>query len=63
MHHHPKPHVVNVKNEARIESSFPDGQEEIVDLKAGPVLGTGAGAHEAVHIGNALFNNVVVAAK
>jgi quercetin dioxygenase-like cupin family protein len=63
MHHHPSPHVVHVKNAARIRFSFPDGKEEIADLKAGQVLWTEAVPHEALNIGNTVFNNVVVEVK
>ena len=38
MHHHPSPHVVYVKNDARVRFTFPDGREEIADIKAGQVL-------------------------
>jgi quercetin dioxygenase-like cupin family protein len=63
MHHHPAPHVVYVKNEARVKFTFPDGKAEMADLKAGQVLWTDAGPHEALNVGDTVFNNVVVEVK
>ncbi len=63
MHDHPSPHVVYVKTDSRLKLTFPDGKDNVIDLKAGQSLWLDAGPHEAENVGKTDFDNLVVEVK
>jgi quercetin dioxygenase-like cupin family protein len=63
MHNHPNSHVVYVKTDSRLKLTFPDGKDNVVDLKAGQTLWLDAGPHEAQNAGNTDFDNLVIEVK
>jgi quercetin dioxygenase-like cupin family protein len=63
MHNHPRPHVVYVKTDSRLKLTFPDGKDNVIDLKAGQTLWLDAGPHEAENVGKTDFDNLVIEVK
>ncbi len=63
MHNHPNAHVVYVKTDSRLKLTFPDGKDNVIDLKAGQSLWLDAGPHEAENVGKTDFNNLVIEVK
>jgi quercetin dioxygenase-like cupin family protein len=63
MHNHPNSHVVYVKTDSKLKLTFPDGKDNVVDLKAGQTLWLDAGPHEAENVGMTDFDNLVIEVK
>ena len=63
MHDHPNDHVVFVVKDAKFKLTFPDGKDNVVDLKAGKTLWMDAGAHETENVGTSDGYNLVVEIK
>lgn len=63
MHNHPNSHVVYVKTDSRLKLTFPDGKDNVIDLKAGQTLWLDAGPHEAENVGKTDFDNLVIEVK
>ncbi len=63
MHNHPSDHVVYVVNDAKFKLTFPDGNSDEIDLKAGQTLWMEAGSHATENTGNAPALNLVVEVK
>lgn len=63
MHNHPNSHVVYVKTDSRLKLTFPDGKDNVIDLKAGQTLWLDAGPHEAENVGQTEFDNLVIEVK
>ncbi len=63
MHDHPNDHVVFVVKDAKFKLTFPDGKDNVVDLKTGKTLWMDAGAHETENVGTSDGYNLVVEIK
>ena len=63
MHNHPNDHVVYVFNNAKFKLSFPDGNSNEFELKAGQALWIEAGPHETENIGTTNGHNLVTEIK
>ncbi len=63
MHNHPHDHVVYVFNDVKLKLSFPDGNSDNFDLKAGQILWIEAGSHETENIGTTKAHNLVTEVK
>ncbi|WP_048190353.1 cupin domain-containing protein [Methanobacterium sp. SMA-27] len=63
MHNHPNDHVVYVFNNAKFKLSFPNGNSDEFELKAGQALWIDAGPHETENIGNTNGHNLVTEIK
>ncbi len=63
MHNHPNSHVVYVKTDSKLKLTFPDGKDNVIDLKAGQSLWLDAGPHEAENVGKTDFDNLVIEVK
>lgn len=63
MHNHPNSHVVYVKTDSRLKLTFPDGKDNVIDLKAGQTLWLDAGPHEAENVSKTDFDNLVIEVK
>jgi beta-alanine degradation protein BauB len=63
MHNHPNDHVVYVFNNAKFKLSFPDGNNNEFELKAGQALWIEAGPHETENIGTTNGHNLVTEIK
>jgi beta-alanine degradation protein BauB len=63
MHNHPNDHVVYVFNDAKFKLSFPDGNSNEFELKAGQALWIEAGPHETENIGTTSGHNLVTEIK
>jgi beta-alanine degradation protein BauB len=63
MHNHPNDHVVYVFNDAKFKLSFPDGNSNEFELKAGQALWIEAGPHETENIGTTNGHNLVTEIK
>ena len=63
MHNHPNDHLVYVFNNAKFKLSFPDGNTNEFELKAGQALWIEAGPHETENIGTTNGHNLVTEIK
>ncbi len=63
MHNHPNDHVVYVFNNAKFKLSFPNGNSNEFELKAGQALWIEAGPHETENIGTTNGHNLVTEIK
>jgi quercetin dioxygenase-like cupin family protein len=63
MHNHPNDHVVYVFNNSKFKLSFPDGNSDEFELKAGQALWIEAGPHETENIGTTNGHNLVTEVK
>ena len=63
MHNHPNDHVVYVFKNAKFKLSFPDGNSNEFELKAGQALWIEAGPHETENIGTTNGHNLVTEIK
>ena len=63
MHNHPNDHVVYVFNNSKFKLSFPDGNSNEFELKAGQALWIEAGPHETENIGTTNGHNLVTEIK
>jgi beta-alanine degradation protein BauB len=63
MHNHPNDHVVYVFNNAKFKLSFPDGNSNEFELKAGQALWIEAGPHETENIGTTNGHNLITEIK
>ncbi|MGZ7116489.1 MAG: cupin domain-containing protein [Methanobacterium sp.] len=63
MHNHPHDHVIYVFKDAKFKLSFPDGNSDEFELKAGTVIWMEAGSHETENIGRSEGHNLVTELK
>ena len=63
MHNHPNDHVIYVVKDAKFKLSFPDGKNDVFNLKTGQVLWIEAGSHQTENIGPTDGQCIVVETK
>jgi quercetin dioxygenase-like cupin family protein len=63
MHNHPNDHVIYVVKDAQFKLSFPNGKNDVFDLKTGKVLWIEAGSHQTENIGLTDGHCIVVETK